>query len=392
MRNRPPLSTCAPVEVARHDGEPSALASEWAALVDPRHPGAAFRSAAWLSTWWKINSPKGEPLVLVARERGRTIGILPLYAERTGLGGRRLRLMGDGIVGSDYLGAAAQPDEAPRVCGAFARWLAAAAVDELDLDGLFDDDPLVSALRAATAGRAAVTPRYLCPHVRFAGSFDAYLDGLPDGIGQQWRRRRRWLEKRPGYRLDVLSSPAEVALGIDVLLALHRRRWAQEGGSDAIDGPRLEAFHREAARRLAGLGWAQVFVLHVEGAPRAALYGFRHGDRFAFYQAGLDPDWRARSVGTVLLGQVIQRCFVEGLSEFDFLRGSEPYKLRWATGWRETVRLGVRNDGLRPWLSHQSHRVWLRLRAAGKRALPSEAWEWARRTRRRALALTGGSR
>jgi CelD/BcsL family acetyltransferase involved in cellulose biosynthesis len=379
----PNLSSLA---VTRHD-QLAGFEGEWAALHDPAHPGAAFRSAAWLTSWWKTTSPKGEPVVLAARDQGRVVGLLPLYAESTGLGGRRLRLMGDGIVGSDYLGAAARPEDQARVCRAFAGWLADAPVDELELDGLGADDPLVGAL-----GGARVEPRYLCPHVRFASSFDAYLDGLPDGIAEQWRRRRRWLEKRPGYRLDVLRAPAEVAAGIETLLSLHRRRWELDGGSDAIDGARIEAFHRESARRLAALGWAHVFVLHADGAPRAALYGFRHGDRFAFYQAGHEPEWRPRAVGTVLLGHVIKFCYLEGLAEFDFLRGSEPYKLRWATGWRETVRVRARRDGLRPWLNAQGQRVWQRLRAAGKNALPPEAREWARRARRRALATRGGSR
>ena len=36
--------------------------------------------------------------------------------------------------------------------------------------------------------------------------------------------------------------------------------------------------------------------------------------------------------------------------EFDFLRGSEPYKFRWATGERRTVRVRAVGAGLRPWL------------------------------------------
>jgi CelD/BcsL family acetyltransferase involved in cellulose biosynthesis len=124
-------------------------------------------------------------------------------------------------------------------------------------------------------------------------------------------------------------------------------------------------------------------VLTVEGAPRAALYGWRLPDRFAFYQAGYDPDWQQRSVGTVLLGHVIARAFAEGLAEFDFLRGTEPYKLVWANGARDTVRLRVRADSLRARLHHAGRNLYWRLREAGKRALPPTTLDWARRARRK---------
>jgi CelD/BcsL family acetyltransferase involved in cellulose biosynthesis len=373
----------APLRIERHTGELSALAGDWRRLVDPAHPGAAFRSFAWISSWWKKASPGGEQHVLVARDGAEIVGLLPLYCEPT-LGGPQLRLMGDGAVGSDYLGVVARAADQARVAVACAHHLDGAG--ELLLDGLAEDDPLLPPLAAG----ALIEPRYRCPFVRTADSFDAYLATLPDGTGAQWLRRRRWLEKRPGYRVDVLAAPDEpdgIVRGIEILFELHRKRWALEGGSDAIYGPRTEAFHRTAARRLAAEGWAQVFVLSVEGAPRAALYGFRHGDRFAFYQSGHEPAWRPRSVGTVLLGEVIRRSFADGLREFDFLRGAEPYKFRWATGWRETVCLRVPGRGLRPWLAERGRGAWAELRRAGRRSLPAPAVEWLRRARKRVRAL-----
>src|SRR5262249_15622333 len=101
-----------------------------------------------------------------------------------------------------------------------------------------------------------------------------------------------------------------------------------EAGPTAAPGPRGGGSHAGGAGAWASLGWPHLLVLHVEGAPRAALYGLCHGDRFAFYQSGHEPAWRPRSVGTVLLGHVLRHCHAAGLREFDFLRGSEPYKFR----------------------------------------------------------------
>jgi CelD/BcsL family acetyltransferase involved in cellulose biosynthesis len=372
------------LEIAVHRGDLDALSAAWEALVDPDHPGAAFRSWAWTSAWWKSFSLGREPYVLVAREAGATVGLLPLCAERSPLGGRRLVFFGDGIVGSDYLGIVCRAGDEERLARAFADHLAHEAYDELSLDGILRGDPLLPALEGVMpASRADVELRYPCPHITLAGDFDRYLATLPDGTGAQWKRRLRWLEKRPGFEIERLTDPNAIVCGLDALFELHHKRWAAEGGSDAIDAPHVEAFHRLAARALAERGWARLYLLQVEGAPRAALYGWRHGDRFAFYHAGYDPDWRQRSVGTVLLGHIVRECFADGAREFDFLRGSEPYKLKWANGWRETVRLRARDASLRALIHDAGRTAYWRLREAGKRALPESALDWARRARKK---------
>jgi CelD/BcsL family acetyltransferase involved in cellulose biosynthesis len=139
------------------------------------------------------------------------------------------------------------------------------------------------------------------------------------------------------------------------LWQLHRARWATEGGTGALSSPSVEDFHAEAAVELARRGWARLYLLHADGAVRAALYAFERGRRLQYYQMGTDPEWRNRSLGTVILGAAQEDAFERGLTEFDLLRGSEPYKLlytqssrsilafRVATGLRgHAVRLGDR--------------------------------------------------
>ncbi|MCU1282989.1 MAG: Cellulose biosynthesis protein [bacterium] len=373
-----------PLEITAHSGDPRALAAIWDELVDPNHPGAAFRSWAWLSAWWKSFSTDREPFVLVARAGETVVGLLPLCAERSPLCGRRLLFMGEGIVGSDYLGIVCQAADEERLARAFADHLAHEPYDELSLDGILRGDPLLPALEGVLpASRADIELRYKCPHIELVDDFESYLAELPDGTGAQFKRRRRWLEKQPGYEIECLTDPNALVVGLDALFELHHKRWTAEGGSDAIDGPAVEAFHRAAGRALAERGWARLWIMQVDGAPRAASYGFRHGDRFAFYQAGYDPEWRQRSVGTVLLGEIVRQMYDEGVGEYDFLRGTEAYKLKWANGCRETVRLRARDASLRAMIHDAGRTAYWRLREAGKRALPESALDWARRARKR---------
>lgn len=385
MRSAPqPSEQSQPIVIAPWRGDLTALASTWRELADASQPGAPFRSWAWLSSWWKTFSAGKELVVLVAHRQGRSVGLLPLFSTPSPLGGRRLAFLGEGIVGSDYLGLVCAAGAEAELADAFADYLERATFDELDLDGLLPANPLLIAVRGhLSPEQVTLTERYHCPHITLTGDFETYLKALPEGTGQQWKRRLRWLEKRPGFAIETLTTPDDIARGLKTMIALHHRRWAVEGGSDAIDSPDVERFHERAGRALAEAGWARLYLLNVEGETRAALYGFRHGDRFAFYQAGYDPDWRQRSVGTVLLGHVVQRCFAEGVAEYDFLRGTEPYKLKWANGERLTMRLRARDNSLRAKLHDTGRTLYWRLREASKRALPAETLAWAKRTRAR---------
>lgn len=375
-----------------------ALRSDWQALDDGGAPGAVFRSWEWQATWWRRLGARGrrELRVLVVRQDGRTRALLPLYVEDAPVLGlvprRRVGLLADGVVGSDYLGLVAAADDAIELAPAIARRLATdPALDDahvLELADLLDGDPLGVALAdaLASAGWEVVSgPRYLCPYAPIGrATYDGYLAARPQGFGRQLAQRRRTLERLPGFRLEIAASPEEVVGGLEHLFALHRRRWREEGGSEAFTNPAVEAFHRDAARRLAERGWARVAVLHAEGQPVAAGYGFARAGRFAYYQAGMDPGWRRRSAGLVVLGALLERAFDEALHEFDFLRGAESYKAIWADCVRRTTVVRARPATPTARRVARAERAAAALRRAARRALPDVAARalrgWVRRS------------
>lgn len=332
-----------------------ALGEAWRTLDDGHAPGCVFRSWEWHTSWWQHfgqRCGRRELRVLVATdETDRVRGILPLFVETLPFLGllarRRLAFLGEGVVGSDYLGLIAQADDEVALAALFADALASdvsqGQVELLELHDLADDDPLLGALSRSLreAGlNTQIVPRYRCPIAQLENAdLATYLKNRPGGFGSQLRARKRALEKMPGFRLEVHATPSAIAGGLSTLFALHAARWADSGGSDAIPDSRVALFHRACAPALAARGWARLALLSVGDHAVAAGYGFLRGSRFAYYQAGLDPAWRARSAGTVVLGALLETACSQGAWEFDFLRGDEPYKAIWATTGRTTSSL-----------------------------------------------------
>jgi CelD/BcsL family acetyltransferase involved in cellulose biosynthesis len=53
----------------------------------------------------------------------------------------------------------------------------------------------------------------------------------------------------------------------------------------------------------------------------------------------MHPGWMRYGLGQILIGNAIERTIGAGHATFDFLRGDESYKTRWADGARENTTL-----------------------------------------------------
>ena len=122
-----------------------ALAPAWTDLWQRAPAATPFQSPAWLIPWWR-HCGQGDLLVLAARERGRLVGLLPLYVYREGAL-RKLLPLGIGV--SDYGDALLDAEHPQRAARCLLGHLAHTAErwDVCDLQPL----PATSTLLAAEA-------------------------------------------------------------------------------------------------------------------------------------------------------------------------------------------------------------------------------------------------
>jgi CelD/BcsL family acetyltransferase involved in cellulose biosynthesis len=149
----------------------------------------------------------------------------------------------------------------------------------------------------------------------------------------------------------------------------------------------VEAFHRDATQLLAERGRLRMYTMKVGGRAVASVYGILHRHSFVYFQSGYDPEWRNRSVGLVLVGETFKDALESGLTEYDFLRGTETYKSDWVSKQRRTVSVRV-HAGSRAgrWFS-QSEELARTFRNGAKAVMPDTLVEKVRRFRRRKAAV-----
>ncbi|MFY1829772.1 GNAT family N-acetyltransferase [Myxococcus fulvus] len=377
-------------------GSLSALAgmrAEWDALLDASGAGP-FNAWEWLYPWCRRIAPERRPLVLTARDAaGTLVGLLPLGLETRRVAGvpvRRLGFLGETHVGSDYLDVVARRGLERDVAEAFARMLVALREewDVLDLTDLAEDSVTVDVLREVFQGHdVRLAERYVCPYdvLDPREPFDAFLKRT--GRRDNYLRRRKWLEKQEGYRIERTEAPGELAGPMTDFFRLHSARWAEDGGSQGIKGTGVESFHRDATQWLAERGRLWLYTMKVGGKAVASVYGIVHGNRFVYFQSGYDPEWRNRSVGLVLVGESFKDALAAGLTEYDFLRGTETYKSDWVSKQRRTVSVRVHSGTKAGQWYSRAEELARKARNAAKQVLPGTWVEKVRRLRRRRAAV-----
>ncbi|HET6312545.1 MAG TPA: GNAT family N-acetyltransferase [Chloroflexia bacterium] len=368
----------------------AALRREWGELLEESGAGI-FNSWEWLYPWYRRLGAGRELYILLARDQdGRLVGLMPLCVEHRRAMGRKLRrlaFLGETHVCGDYMDVVSRPEEHGAVVEAFAAHLrqSQGAWDVLDLADFDSQSPTLSMLqRGFSAPEYVAEPRpgSVCPIMSFepGETFEGFLRG--SSRRENYRRRKKQLEKQPGFSVECVEDPAQLAQPFGEFLRLHSLRWSGDGGSDGISGHEVEAFHRDATALLAERGKLRLFVLRVGGKAVASLYALRHGDTFSYYQAGRDPEWQNMSVGLVMLVETFKRAIEEGATTYDFLRGEEPYKADWNNGQRHTVGLRIYpRGGIGANLGRQE-RLVASSRGFVKRLLPTSVLQRIRRVRK----------
>ncbi len=395
MPNKSPVSPGVPgvakrpvltVSACVNEADFARLETAWEALHAAGNHSGFFLSFDWMFHWWqfyKARIPHASLLILTARdETDRLVGILPLFGRRSGrfpLQFRALHFLGTQFEAPEHLDVLVPPHLASVVVPELVQFLLdriAPAYDALVLTDLAEDACLTAALSAHARqnGLASwLTPWMVCPFVQIQGPFAEYLQQRSGNTRYNLRRRTRQLQRDFRTGFSVVRSADELPVGMNALMDLHQKRWAEHRETSTFNNAASRQFHRELARRLAEKDRVRLFLLRSNGVPVAALFGYLQNRRFYYYQAGFDPTFQQYSVGMVLMGKILEYCFRKKYVEFDFLRGQEPYKFKWTEKTRQTWCLEValtRRARHYFQLKHRVGRIKLRLRKIWQSVMP----------------------
>ena len=313
------------------DGESAFDLPEWPVLLEQDPHRHIFATPLWSRVWWE-EFGAGRRLKVLTFLDPDPVGLAPLVLDEasgvlTFLGGEDL---------TDYMGLVSSgPERLPAIADAlvtyatteiggwsvfdarcmpvpfgFAEWLVEAA-DRLGLPFEMDEHEMTAVLG-------------------LPDSFDAYLDQIGKHRRHELRRKlRRFEEQAPGA---VVTTSQADTIGADLadFFAMHR---GSEGEKGHFMGLERASFFERIARLFLPQGLLSLDFLEVPGgvggggpARVATTFSFPYAGSFYLYNSAFDATLGTISPGIILVVRLIERSIQQGLSRFDFLRGTERYK------------------------------------------------------------------
>jgi len=353
------------------------MREEWTELLSDSEEGHLFLSWEWLYTWW-VSFGKGSSLSLITvRSAKHLVAIVPMMLCENGILRSRCysfrAFIGRGSVGSDYLSFIVRKGWIDRILPTLSKALAEDATSLL-LDNL-DRRSLVmrgvcNQLRIER-WRSHIKRTDVSPWIDLSGlSWESYLESLGRSHASGLRRKYRKINARYRLSLAVMNTQAERQSAMNFLISRHLHRWKTRGGTTAFDSLALIDFHNRFSALALTMGWLRLFLLKLDDVPAAAIYGFSYDGVYYYYQAGFDERFSRYSVGQLAIAESIRFCIEEGVNEYDFLHGSEPYKYSWANRERELISVEVFRRGLDGYLSEKSMLASMGIKRLMKPLLP----------------------
>ena len=311
----------------------------WEALerLDPH--AMLFTSWKWLRSYFPVSRLRWS--VLVARDRGEAVAYLPIARNRSPLD-RELYLGGNPA--ADYTGMIAHPDRAEAAIGAFADALIAEPWDGFNAEDVADPnlDTLVRRL-AARGTPITATAETKCLSCELPDSWETYITKCISAKTRvnMVRVERRLAEALPDFRISE-PTDEDVDAHIDAMIVVNHSR---QGGNLANARRRYGRMFRNAYDH----GILRLMIYWDGERPVAGGAAFTDRERgwFGLYMIGFDEAYDKLSPGKGIVGRAIRTAIESGYTRFDFMRGAEDYKARYARDLLVTRHYRLRRPGLR---------------------------------------------
>lgn len=330
------------------------VAPEWDRLCEEAPTPSVFLTLDWIRAWWNAFPRYSQLRVLLIKKNGYLIAAAPLVIVPLGFRGSPLtviRFLGHPVADyRDFLLPLRLEDRAESL-----RAILFFLLDHnrewtfLDLADLPEDSTtchLLTPLLEEAGVLWRVQSTYLCPYIDLTEEVPRGLLGRDRKSRYNLRRSWRRLEALGKIQIRRYEDPSEVDQLLPQLLAILRQRRSRDGVTTPFFSPMGLPFLREIAAQFLKRGWLDLVTLEVGSNVIAFSYSFIHRGRYYYYLTGYDPVFAAYSPGVLLLAHLIDRVQQEGLRHFDFTKGEEEYKQRWATGTRRNMRLIVAPRGV----------------------------------------------
>jgi len=319
------------------------LSTAWERLWESDPKSEIFQSFTWARAWWQAFGENFTLCVPVIYERDEVALILPLVQR-----GATLRFLGSPQADYCDLLCSHVPPAKLLSVALEAVLRSAPAWKECILQGLRPDSHMIKAWRELPHELRCLLQLEItdgCPTILLGENRDQVIDSLL--ASKHLRRRLHKLEKAGVVTFRHIDSRTEAHQQLARFFRHHQRRCAVLAKASSFEEPGMRGMMRTLVEQLNLQQELRFGVLEVDGRALAWSLGFQVHGKYAYYQQTFDIDAEDYAPGEVLLYHLLLYARKTVEREFDFLRGDEFFKKRFAAHINQLRTLYFERPGLR---------------------------------------------
>src|SRR5882724_3282894 len=330
-----PDSASLSVRICRTWEELEEFRTQWNNLLEANPSSSIFQTPEWLAAWWQAFSRNKSLLCLLfADSHGATVGIAPLYADRThflGLPITRLRLVGAGSGDSDGLDFIVSPGYESRCAEAFIGWLAGqkdwhvCELETLPQKSLVAQSLFRRTQEAGWSIDSTLTPNFV---VDLPATWPQYLSSLESSFRPLLTRYPKRLQSRFSVKFTRCEKVEDLKEQLPILFDLHQMRWTGRGETGAFAHNERRDFYHRMANAFLQRGWLEFWRLELNGETVGAQFCFRYNDTVSLLQEGFHPKYAEEKIGYAMKAYFLEEMIRTGVTRYDFLGGADAYKAK----------------------------------------------------------------
>ncbi|HEY8332265.1 MAG TPA: GNAT family N-acetyltransferase [Tardiphaga sp.] len=311
----------------------------WNAVYDADPEAQIFLSWQWLNGW--LAQIEGPWFILAAKDSDDVdapyVAFFPLRLQSAiekATVTSDMRMAGN--YGADYTGLICRPGAESPAIAAFARFIKRMNWARLNLENVRMSARRLRQLMAHFSqanfriteinrvGKVDGIDNSLCPYTALPEDWNAYLDSLSANTRQKIRRLLKLIDHAGEFSITVATGET-FARDLDTLLAFWKTKWRGRKGN-LIDGLVRSNGVMLTRSFQAGLVFLPTFWQGDRPIAALATLVDQRKRTFSFYMTGRDETFDGPPPGVILHAFSIRHAINAGFSEYDFLRGNEPYK------------------------------------------------------------------
>jgi len=335
------------VEVIRDLEQLASLREAWDQAVGNSNFDSVFVTHTWFYCWAKHFASNQNIYVVIARDGGEILGIMPLLIEQHRFWPRiTLRSMTN--LQSYKYNLIVSKSRSAEILSAMLKHISRKLPwHKMELDFVAEpaeNIPLLQAMQGRDYFRMRTEFHMDSPYVRISGNWNDYLAQRDKKVKKNLGYFERKLEKEGTTVVYSVHDGTELRTDIASAFAIERSSWKGDCETAIANSEAETNFYYELGELMSAGGKFGLYFLELNGERIAFDYCLTHNDHFNVLKTGYNPAFSKNSPGRILRKKVLHDLFDgDRYSIYDLLGAFEPWKKEWSDTAQTLLHIHIYN-------------------------------------------------